>query len=55
MSLTRAEIDYVILLRAAAKRVKEFAFADHVRVWLRDDAGIELEDLPNGDVRWRMV
>ena len=51
-ALTEAVILERIEARAAAKRAKNFAEADHIRAELLDN-GIVLEDKPGGITEWR--
>ena len=49
---TPERIQAQIEARAAAKKAKNFAEADHIRKEL-EDAGIVLEDKPGGKTEWR--
>ncbi|NYT38688.1 cysteine--tRNA ligase [Allopusillimonas soli] len=50
--LITEQIDALIAERAAAKKARDFARADHIRTTLREQ-GVELEDKPDGLTQWR--
>ncbi|HEU0231067.1 MAG TPA: cysteine--tRNA ligase [Burkholderiaceae bacterium] len=51
-SLDSGHVEALIAERAAAKNARDFQKADEIRAMLRE-AGIELEDKPNGTTQWR--
>jgi cysteinyl-tRNA synthetase len=53
-SAMRPEIESAIVLRASARKNKDFAKADEIRAKLLNDHGVELRDLPDGRTTWRL-
>lgn len=51
-SLDSGHVEALIAERAAAKKARDFQKADGIRATLRE-AGIELEDKPDGTTQWR--
>ena len=51
-SLDNEAIDALVAERAQAKKDRDFARADAIRVQLKEQ-GVELEDRPGGATQWR--